>query len=136
VPATVTVEELAGQTFTGTVTRFEYALDQATKTMMTEIEIENPERKLRPGMYATVRLGLQRKPDALLLPTDAVVVEKIKTSLFVIADGEAKKVPVKTGFDDGTNIEITEGITENQPVILVGRQPITDGQPVTATEAK
>ena len=136
VPARLTVEELPGQTFTGAVTRFAHALDQATKTMLTEIELPNPNRGLRPGAYASVRLELERKPDALLIPVPALVTEKAGTFVFTIADGKAKKTPVQAGFNDGVNVEITDGVKPGEPVILVGKQPLTDGQPVTIPEAK
>src|ERR1019366_4114894 len=64
VPVQVTVEELPGRPFPGTVTRFSHALDESTKTMLTEIEILNPTGDLRPGSYASVRLEVERKPDA------------------------------------------------------------------------
>jgi len=53
---------------TAQVTRFSYALDDATKTMLVEIETPNPKRLLRPGMYANVKVGLERKADAFLIP--------------------------------------------------------------------
>lgn len=136
VPAQVTVEELPGKAFKGSVTRFAHALDQATKTMLTEIELPNPSGELRPGMYASVQLEVERKQDALLLPVPALVVEKAGTSVFTIVDGKAKKTPVHTGFNDGVNVEILEGVKPNQPVILVGKQTINDGQSVNPTEAQ
>jgi membrane fusion protein (multidrug efflux system) len=135
VPAQVTVEELPGQSFSGTVTRFAHALDQATKTMLTEIEIPNPNGDLRPGAYATVRLEVERKPDALLVPVQALSVEKAGTFLFASADGKAKKTPVHTGFNDGVNVEVPDA-KPDQRIILIGKQTLMDGQPVNATEAK
>jgi membrane fusion protein (multidrug efflux system) len=136
VPAQVTVEELPGRTFKGSVTRFAHALDEATKTMLAEIELPNANGELRPGMYASVQLEVERKQDVLLLPVQALVVEKAGTSLFTIADGKAKKTPVRTGFNDGVNIEILEGAKPDQPVILVGKQTLNDGQSVNPVEAK
>ena len=136
VPVKLTLEELPGRTFPGTVTRFAHALDEATKTMLTEIEMPNPTRDLRPGAYASVQFELQRKPDALLLPVQALATEKAGTFVFTIADGKAKKTSVKTGFNDGTNVEITDGVKPGDPVILVGKQALTDGQPVIASETK
>ncbi len=135
-PVTLTVEEMPGHTFTGTVTRFEYALDQATKTMITEIEIPNPDRALRPGMYAAVRLVVERKPDALLLPTQALVVERAGTSVFTVIDKKAKKIAVTVGFNDGANAEILNGIAPNAAIVMIGKQTLADGQPVAAIETK
>ena len=126
---------VARANFPGTVTRFAHALDEATKTMLTEIEMPNPSGDLRPGAYASVRLEVERKADALLVPVPALVVEKAGTSVFTVADGKAKKTPVQTGFNDGVNVELLN-VKLDQPVILVGKQTLTDGQPVNVGEAK
>jgi membrane fusion protein (multidrug efflux system) len=136
VPARVTVEELPGRTFSSSVTRFAQALDQGTKTMLTEIEIQNPTGQLRPGMYASVQLQVERKQNALLLPVQAVLVEKSGTSVFIVANAKAKKTAVHTGFNDGTHVEIIDGLALGQRVILIGKQILNDGQPVNAVEGK
>lgn len=132
----VRVEELPGKIFSGKITRFSGALDEATRTMPSEIELPNPTGELRPGMFATVKLAIDHKPDALLIPIEALVVEKAKTSIFTLVDGKAKKVPVKTCFEDGTSVEILQGTTANDKVILTGKLNLTDGQSVNATEGK
>ena len=134
--ATLTVEELPRRTFSGTVSRFSNALDESTKTMLAEIELPNADHALRPGMYASVHLAVERKNDALLVPTEAVVVEKAGSFVYALADGKAHKTPVHTGFSDGVNVEIVDGVGANQPVILVGKQPLTDGQSVSAAKAQ
>ena len=136
VPAKVVVEELLGRTFSGSVTRFAHALDPATKTMLTEIEIPNASGELRPGAYASVRLEVEKKPDAILLPVAALLLEKAGASVFVVADGKAKKTPVQTGFNDGVNVEITRGLNPDPAVILIGKQSLNDGQAVNPVEVK
>jgi len=135
-PVKLTVDGLPGRTFEGTVTRFSYALDETSKTMLAEIELANPKLELRPGMYASVRIGIQRKEDALLLPAEAVVTEKAGAFVFVLAENRAKKTRVQTGFKDGTEVEIVSGLTPPQQVILAGKQPLNDGQAVTVMEGK
>jgi len=135
-PVKVTVDELPNRVLEGEVSRFAYALDETTKTMLSEIEIPNPKGELRPGMFATVRIVVEQKNDALLIPVEALVVEKVKSSVFAVADGKAKKVPVKTGFNDGSSVEILEGLRPGEPVILAGKQTLNDGQPVNAVEAR
>jgi len=134
--AEVKVEELAGKSFTGTVTRFAHALEEATKTMATEIDIANPEGTLRPGMFATVKLAVERKADVLLVPVEALVVEKTTTAVFTVVDGKAKKIPVKPGFQDGKFAEIFDGPVLGATVIMPGKVPLSDGQPVKAREGK
>ena len=134
-PVKLSVDGLPNRTFEGKITRFSYSLDDPSKTMQAEIELPNPKFELRPGMYAVVRIGIERKEDALLVPADALLVEKSGASVFTIADSKAKKTPVKTGFNDGTNAEIVSGVKPDQSVILVGKKPLADGQPVQV-EAK
>lgn len=135
-PVKVTIDELPGRTFAGAITRFAYALDESTKTMATEIEIPNSDLALRPGMWAAVEIELQRKQNALLVPAEALVTEKNKNSVFVVRGGKAQKVSVTTGFDDGVNVEILQGCGSNDAVVVAGKQSVTDGQKVRATEAK
>src|SRR6266568_5541375 len=134
-PVRLSVDGLPGRNFDGKITRFSYSLDDQNKTMLAESELPNPKFELRPGMYAIVKIGIERKEDALLVPVDALFVEKSGPSLFTIADNKAKKTPVKTGFNDGTNAEILSGIKPDQSVILIGKKTLADGQPVQV-EAK
>jgi membrane fusion protein (multidrug efflux system) len=134
--AEIRVDELPGKVFKGKVTRFADALDDVTKTMTAEIELPNPTRELRAGMFATVRLAIDHKADALLVPVDALVVEKARTSVFTVVDGKAKKLPMKVGFEDGKHVEILEGMNASETVILTGKLTLTDGQPVKTTGGK
>src|SRR5437879_2738386 len=103
-PVKLTVDGLPGRGFEGNVTRFSYTLDEASKTMLAEIELPNPKLELRPGMYAIVRIGIERKDDAMLVPAEALVVERAGAFVFTIMDNKARKTPVKTGFNDGANV--------------------------------
>jgi RND family efflux transporter MFP subunit len=129
-PTNITVEGLPGRAFAGNVSRFSYALEEQSKTMLAEIELPNPQFELRPGMYATVKIGLERKADALLVPVDALLFEKAGASVFTIANNKAKKVPVKTGFNDGANAQILTDLKPDQSVILLRKKTLVDGQPV------
>ena len=135
-PVKLGVEGLPGKSFDGKVTRFSYALDEATKTMLTEVELPNPSLELRPGMYATVKIGIEHREDALLLSTEAVLVERAGPSVFLVRDNKARKTKIQTGFNDGVNVEILSGLSADQPVIVVGKQALSDGQPVTVSEVK
>jgi len=135
-PVDFGVDGLPGKKFEGKVTRFSYALDEASKTMLAEIELPNPKLELRPGMYATVKIGIERREDALLVPTQALLTERAGASVFIISENKAKKTRVEPGFNDGINVEIVKGINPDQRVILFGKQAPNDGQPVTVSEGK
>jgi RND family efflux transporter MFP subunit len=136
VPVSVSVREISGKTFEGNVTRIAYALDNETKTMGTEIEIPNPDGALRPGMYASVRIRLERRADALLVPAEAVISQKGQPFAFTVAEGKARKVALRTGLDDGVHVEILAGLAPGDRVVLGGAQGLTDGQACRAVEAR
>jgi RND family efflux transporter MFP subunit len=135
-PVKLTVEGLPGKTFEGAVSRFTYALDDATKTMLVEADLPNSNRELRPGMYAMVKVGVEKHTDALLIPVEALVMEKVNAFAFTVAGGKAKKTPIKIGFNDGAKVEVLDGLATDAVVILVGKTALTDGQTVNVTEAK
>jgi len=135
-PVKLAVDGLAGRSFEGKITRYSYALDQASKTMLAEIELPNPKLELRPGMYATVKIGIERKEDALLLPLAAIFMEKANAFVFTPTENKAKKIPVRLGFNDGAKVEILSGVKADDPVILLGKRILSDGQAVNVAEAK
>lgn len=134
-PIRWTTDDYPGEYFDGKVTRAYWALDKATKTMLTEAQIDNPGMKLRPGMLVNARIRIEKKEVALSLPAEAVVREKTSSFIFVFADGKAKKTQVETGFNDGTNVEIVAGVKPGDLAILPGQQSLRDGQLVKVTAA-
>jgi membrane fusion protein (multidrug efflux system) len=135
-PVRFSVEGLPGKSFEAKVSRFTYALDDASKTMLVEADLPNPQRELRPGMYATVRVGVEKHGEALLVPVDALVMEKANAFVFVADGGKARKTAVKIGFNDGAKVEVLTGLKENEPVILVGKMTLADGQSINTLEQK
>ncbi len=132
-PVKLTVEGLPGKSFAGTISRMSYALDDATKTMLIEADLPNADLALRPGMYANVKVGVQKHTDALLIPVEALVMEKANAFVFLAVGGKAKKTAIKIGFNDGMKVEVLSGLTGSESVILAGKQGFNDGQPVQVT---
>lgn len=133
-PVRWTTDDLPGQNFDGSVTRAYWALNEATKTMLTEVQMTNRDMMLKPGMLVNARIGIEKKENALLVPASVIVKEKANVALFVLVDGRAKKKFVQTGFNDGTNVEITAGVDSGDSVILAGEQGLHNGQLVKASE--
>ncbi len=134
-PVKVSVEGLSGKTFEGKVTRFSYTLDEATRTMLVEADLPNKELILRPGMYASIKVGVEKHVDALLIPSDALMMERTNAFAFVLDNGKAHRLPIKIGFNDGSKVEVLSGLTGNEPVISLGKLTLTEGQSVQAIEA-
>ena len=133
-PVRVSLDSLGGRAVEGTVSRLAFALDEATRTMLVEADLPNEDLSLRPGMFATVRIGLERHADALLLPAGALVMEKANAFAFVAEGGKAKKTPLKIGFNDGARVEVLSGLSGSEAVILAGKTALADGAAVTVVE--
>ena len=135
-PVVVTTDSLPGKTFRGKVSRHSGALDEATRSLLVEADLPNPDLVMRPGMYAIVKIGVEHHTNALLVPAAALVREKAAGFVFLLEDGKAKRVAVKYGFNDGTSVEILEGLPPNARVIIPGKTALTNGQTVKATEVR
>lgn len=135
-PVKISVEGLPGKIFEGKVTRQSFALDEASKTMLVESDLPNAELTLRPGMYAQVKVGVEKHTDALLIPAEALVTEKVNAFAFVAEGGKAKKNAIKIGFNDGAKVEVLSGLTGSEAVILVGKMTLADKQAVNVVEGK
>jgi len=130
VEAKVQVDTFPGEDFNGRVSRVAPVFDPATRTAQMEIEVPNPGFRLKPGMYARVRLTLERRPNALTVPRNAVVDLEGKRGVFLVNEGVAKFIEVGTGLTDGERMEILSGIDENQRVITTGALALRDGDRV------
>lgn len=135
-PVKFSIESLPGKTFETKISRFGYALDPATKTTLVEADYANASLLLRPGMYAAVRVGVEKHSGVITLPTESLVMEKTAAFVFKSADGRAKKTAIKLGFNDGTRFEAVDGVAENDLVLIAGKIALTDGQSVSAVESR
>jgi RND family efflux transporter MFP subunit len=130
VEAAVQVPEIPGRTFTGKVTRLADALAPGTRTLLTEIDVPNPDGVLRPGMYCTVELHIPRKTPSLIVPADAVVFNSGGTQVAVVKNGVAHFHDVTIARDLGTQVEIRDGIQAGDQVILRPMVDLADGSKV------
>jgi RND family efflux transporter MFP subunit len=136
--ADVEVDAFPGETFHGRVARLAPVLDPATRTAQMEVEVPNGDFRLKPGMYSRVRLTVATKPQALTVPVNAVVTVEGRRGVFQVKDSavtgvakEADFVPVQTGLEDGTRIEILGGLNDQARVVTTGAAALRDGDPVT-----
>jgi RND family efflux transporter MFP subunit len=133
--AEVRLQVLGGRVFEGTVTRTSWALDPTTRTLRAEIDLENPEGVLRPGLYAYATIIAAERPGALTVPTTAVVRDGARTYLVVVADGRAHRRDVELGLDDGRLVEIASGLREGETVVRAEAGGLAEDQPVVAEPA-
>ncbi len=131
VSALVEVDAFPGEQFTGQVSRVAPVFDPATRTASMEIEVPNPGYRLKPGMYARVRLTVDRRPNALTVPRGAIADIEGKRGVFMLENQVAKFHEVKTGLQDNERVEILEGLTEGQRVVTVGTLALRDGDRIS-----
>lgn len=118
--------------FQGRVSRFADALNDETRTMHTEIDVENPQDTLTAGMYAEVKLALQGKKSALTVPVQAVVQEGNQHYVLALDDqNRVQKRNVELGEQTSTTVEIVHGLSENDRVISAGQADYAIGEVVT-----
>jgi len=134
--ALVEVDAFPEEEFSGRVSRIAPVFDPATRTATMEIEVPNPGYRLKPGMYARVRLTAERKPDALTVARAAVVDIQGKRGVSVLNENVAQFREVQTGLSDTERIEILSGLTEGTRVVTTGALAIRDGERVTPLGAE
>jgi RND family efflux transporter MFP subunit len=127
---TVRVDSLNGKTFTGKISRFTHEVDDNTRTMITEIEVPNADLELIPGMYATVVLKVEKRLQALAVPTEAVVGEKTPTVYVVNRDNQIEERAVKLGLETPDDYEVLSGLREGDLVIIGNHSGFQAGQKV------
>jgi RND family efflux transporter MFP subunit len=132
--AEVSFDALPELTVQGKVARSSEALDVATRTMRVEIELPNPEFKIRPGMFAHVGLSIERRVDALVIPSKAVLGKLEKRFVFVNWSGTAKRIAVDLGVENGEWVETTKGLSGNEAVIIPEGRNLVEGMKVQPQE--
>jgi HlyD family secretion protein len=130
-PAEITLDALGNEVFKGKVSRIAEAEDPTSRTMHTEIDLPNPQNRLRPGMYGIAKIFLHTSTKSSTLPASCIVGESKGGTgeVYVIKNGKAKKTRVEVGSDDGIRVEILSGLSPDDEVIL-NTGSVTDGVPV------
>jgi membrane fusion protein, multidrug efflux system len=131
-PATLRFDEFPGRVFEGKVARYASSLDLATRTMLTEVDIDNPHRMVYPRSYAHVTIDLVRHPDALSVPVAALGSSGGSPQLIVVNNGRLAQISVQTGINDGSYVEITSGLSPDALVVATYGSGLTLGTQVEA----
>ncbi|HEU4618781.1 MAG TPA: efflux RND transporter periplasmic adaptor subunit [Gammaproteobacteria bacterium] len=125
-PVTASSTGLPDRTFKGTVTTIESRIDPVTRSIKVRAEIANPDGVLLPGMFMTVELQGDVVP-TLLVPEEAIVPEQGQAYVFVVHDHVVERRRVRTGKRRPGQVEIVDGLEENERVVVEGSQNVRDG---------
>jgi RND family efflux transporter MFP subunit len=132
--AEVKVAEFPNRTFKGVVARTANALDPIARTMRTEVDIDNKEKELFPGLYAEVTFSLKSKLNRFILPAEALIIRTGPPQMAVVnQNGIVKIKDVTIGLDNGSTVEIVDGLQDNDLVIINPNEKIKTGIKVETT---
>jgi RND family efflux transporter MFP subunit len=130
----VIVDSLGGRKFTGTISRVTDRVEEDTRQMMCEIEVSNPKLELVPGMYARAFLKVQRRPNVVAVPTEAVATDtsdKTKNTVYVVNQNhEIEERTVTLGLETPTRWEVLSGLQEGDLVMIGPRSEVRPGEKV------
>ena len=130
VDAVIRVPAMPNLTFQGKVTRIANALQPGTRTLLTEVDIPNPDGALQPGVYCTVELKIPRKSPALIIPASAIIFNQSGMQVAVVENGVAHLHKIAITTDYGNEVEVNEGVKDGDKVILQPPVNVADGDKV------
>lgn len=129
--ASIDVKERMGREYTGTIVRSADALDSAARTMLTEVQVDNRDGSLLPGMYAQVRLTLAAPHRSLIIPTSSLVIDHSGMHVVTVASNRTLHfAPVTIGKDMGNQVEVLSGIQSSDALVASPSDLLRDGQNV------
>jgi len=133
--ATVTVPELPGQSFDGVVSRNASSLAAGTRTLLTEVDVNNKNGELTAGLYGILHLQVQRQSPVISVPSQAVIFNKDGLQAAIVDDtGKARLRKLNIEYDNGADIEVRDGLKPGDKVILSPPANVSDGMAVRVQE--
>ena len=127
--------QATGQQFPGTVVRFSRDVSNATRTMMTEVDVKNPDLTLTPGMYADVTFNLEEKKNALIVPIAAVIPGDQPAVMLIDSSNRVEKRSVTLGISGSNQQEVSSGLSPGDHVVVGGSATLQPGQRVNLQPA-
>jgi membrane fusion protein (multidrug efflux system) len=134
-PVEVSADALPGTRYSGTVDAINPRIDASGRSLEVRARLGNTDGRLRPGMFARVRVLLGDRPNALMVPEEAVVPLGDDFFVYTVADGKARRVLVKLGVRRDAQVELLEGVAAGDKVVTAGIRVQRDGQPVRVVGA-
>jgi RND family efflux transporter MFP subunit len=135
IKAELTLKEFGGRTFTGTLARTSQAIDVASRTLLTEIDVDNPKGELLPGSYAEVHLKLPTPASSLQVPVSALIFRTEGLQVATVKGDRVQIVTVVAGRDFGSDVEIVSGLTGTEQVVANPPDSLVDGVRVRVVPA-
>lgn len=127
----VNVDALPGRVFTARVDAIDPQVDASGRSSLLRGRIANTDGKLKPGMFARVRLILSERPNALVVPEEAIVPQGDKVTVWKVVDGKVQRVEVTAGLRRAAKVEILSGLALGDTIVTAGQTRLAkNGAPV------
>ena len=133
--AGIEIDALQGTEFEATVARVSPVVDPATGTFKITIEVSDPTRRLKPGMFGRINIVYDVHDDALQVPRSAIIDEAGETAVFVVEDDKAHRRVVATGYSEAGFVEILDGLSDQEYFVTVGQAGLKEGSKVSIINA-
>jgi RND family efflux transporter MFP subunit len=130
VQAYLTVPQFPGRRFSGKLVRTSEAIDQASRTLLVEVDISNPTGEILPGAYSEVHLKLPSPTSTVVIPVTSLIFRSEGLRVGVVRNDHATLIPITLGRDFGTEVEVVSGLDANEKVITNPPDSLVDGQEV------
>lgn len=134
--ASLTLDEFPGQVFHGTLTRTSNSIDAASRTLLAEVDVENPTGKLLPGAYASVHLKLPQEIRSVTIPANTLLFRSEGLRVAVVRNGRAALVPVTIGRDYGSSVEVVSGLQPTDAVVTNPADSLVSGTPLRVKDSQ
>lgn len=131
----IKVDAVPGKVFVGQVYAIDPKIDVNGRSMLLRARIPNPGGPLRPGMFARVNLVLEKRPDAVMIPEEALVAQGTRQMVYKVVDGKVEVIPVEIGLRRAGQVEIVNGVEAGETIITAGQIKVRPGMPVTVLPA-
>jgi len=133
--AYVTQAEFPGRRFSGKIARTSNAIDPVSRTLLTEVDVDNPTGELLPGAFLSVHLRLKSEIAAVMIPVNTLIFRSSGMQVAVVRNNKAELVPVTIGRDYGTEVEVLSGLTPQDAIIENPSDSLTSGTEVRPLES-
>ncbi|MDD3643318.1 MAG: efflux RND transporter periplasmic adaptor subunit, partial [Candidatus Krumholzibacteria bacterium] len=124
--ALLAIDALGGAEFAGRIDRISPVVDSGTGTLKVTIEVHDPTGRLRPGMFARVKVVYDVHQNTIMVPKDAIITEDRESAVFVVRDSTAYRTGVTLGYTNTSHVEVLAGVSPGDTIVTTGKASLKD----------
>jgi len=136
VQATIEVQDLPGRTFKGKLARTAQSIDAGSRTLLVEIDLDNPGGEILPGSFAQVHLKLPTDATTFRLPVNTLIFRSEGLRVAEVENGTVSLIPITIGRDFGSTVEVIAGLSGGESIVVNPSDSLANGQAVTVVPAE